>query len=68
MEAEFTNLFIESTYDSLDYLSGFPKDEVDLVKALLFDSDDEEDEFVIDDLATLIILTYLVACGEIDQR
>ena len=75
MEAELKHLYSELTSDSLDDMSGVRKDEEeeeegegeeDSVEYLLFDSDNEDDEFVIHDLATLIILTDLVKCEEID--
>ena len=36
------------------------------MESLLFDLDDEDDKFVIDNLATLIVLTHLVITGKIE--
>ena len=75
MEAELKDLYGELTNNSLDEMSGVPREkkeeeewEEDLVESLLFDSDNEDDEVVIDDLSTLIILADLVKSGEKDQK
>ena len=67
METEVFDFDMESVSDSLNSLSDSSKDteEDDLVESLLFNLDGEDDDFVIDNLATLIILTgasYLDIC------
>ena len=68
MEAEVFDLDMKSISNSLNSLSDCSKDaeEEDSMESLLFDLDDEDNDFVIDDLATLIILIHLVVTGEID--
>ena len=68
MEAEVFDLDMKLISNSLNSLSDCSKDaeEEDSMESLLFDLDDEDNDFVIDDLATLIILIHLVVTGEID--
>ena len=68
MGAEVFDLDIRWISNSLSCLSGYAKDaeEEDSVEPLLFNLYDEDNNFVIDNLATLIVLTHLVVTGEID--
>ena len=75
MEAELKDLYGELTNNSLDDMSSVPKEkkeeeewEEDLVESLLFNSDNKDNEVVIDDLSTLIISADLVKSGEKDRK